>query len=103
MRITRVYTRKGDKGDTGLVDGSRVSKASLRVDAYGDVDELNSLLGLVRVKLNDGEIDGVLGVIQNDLFIVGADLASPLAIAVPRVAKDAIDALEKWADLYLKK
>jgi cob(I)alamin adenosyltransferase len=103
MRITRVYTRKGDKGDTGLVDGSRVSKASLRVDAYGDVDELNSLLGLVRVKLVDEEIDGVIGLIQNDLFIVGADLASPLAVQLPRIEKPFIDRLEKWADLYLKK
>jgi cob(I)alamin adenosyltransferase len=103
MRITRVYTRSGDKGDTGLVDGSRVSKASLRVDAYGEVDELNSLLGLVRVKLSDTEIDEVLGAIQNDLFIVGADLASPLSIKCPRIEKGFIDALEKWADRYFKK
>src|SRR4051812_11408002 len=103
MRITRVYTRKGDKGDTGLVDGSRVSKASMRVDAYGDVDELNSLIGLLRARLVDEEIDKVLSVIQNDLFIVGADLASPLAVNVPRVAKEFVDTLEKWADLYLKK
>src|SRR5262249_44368143 len=106
MRITRVYTRKGDKGDTGLVDGSRVSKASLRVDAYGDIDELNSLLGLTRVKLTDvemAEIDDVVGIIQNVLFIVGADLASPLAVNVPRVEQEFIDRLEKWCDLYLKK
>jgi cob(I)alamin adenosyltransferase len=103
MRITRVYTRKGDKGDTGLVGGSRVSKASLKVDAYGDVDELNSLLGLLRVKLNDEEIDGVIGEIQNDLFILGADLASPLSINCPRIEKEFIDALERWADRFLKK
>jgi cob(I)alamin adenosyltransferase len=103
MRITRVYTRKGDKGDTGLVDGSRVSKASLRVDAYGDVDELNSLLGLLRVKLEDEEIDAVIGDIQNDLFILGADLASPLAITCPRIEKEFIDGLEKLADRYLKR
>ncbi|MEW6730486.1 MAG: cob(I)yrinic acid a,c-diamide adenosyltransferase [Acidobacteriota bacterium] len=103
MRITRVYTRKGDRGDTGLVDGSRVSKACLRVDAYGEVDELNSLLGLIRVKLADEEIDEVLAIIQNDLFIMGADLASPLAINCPRIEKVFIEALEKWADRYLKK
>src|SRR5688572_10737023 len=103
MRITRVYTRKGDKGDTGLVDGSRISKASLRVEAYGDVDELNSLLGLVRVKLTDKELDGVLVIIQNDLFILGADLASPLSITCPRIEKEFVDALERWCDLFLKK
>src|SRR5207237_8137730 len=102
MRITRVYTRKGDGGETGLVGGSRVSKASLRVDAYGDVDELNSLLGLLRAKLDDEEIDEVVGLIQNDLFIVGADLASPLSISCPRIEKEFISALEKFADKYLK-
>lgn len=100
MRITRVYTRTGDKGDTGLVDGSRVSKASMRVEAYGEVDELNSLLGLVRVKLVDAELDSILAIIQNDLFIVGADLASPLTIQVPRVAQPSIDDLEAWSDQY---
>jgi cob(I)alamin adenosyltransferase len=102
MRITKVYTRTGDKGKTGLVDGSRVSKADIRVDAYGDVDELNSLLGLVRVKLTDKELDEVLSIIQNDLFIVGADLASPLSIEVPRIKEEAITSLEQWADLYLE-
>ncbi len=102
MRITRVYTRTGDKGTTGLVDGSRVSKADIRVDAYGDVDELNSLLGLVRVNLADQELDGVLAIIQNDLFTLGADLASPISINVPRVQQLAIDTLENWADLYLE-
>lgn len=102
MRITRVYTRTGDKGTTGLVDGSRVSKADLRVDAYGDVDELNSLIGLIRVKLLDEEIDEVLEIIQNNLFTLGADLASPMAINVPRIEQTPIDKLESWADLYLE-
>src|SRR5262249_12902598 len=103
MRITRVYTRKGDRGETSLVDGSRVSKASTRVDAFGEVDELNSLLGLIRVKLEDPELDEIFGIIQNDLFIVGADLASPMSINCPRVEKGSIDAVEKWADKYLKR
>lgn len=102
MRITRVYTRTGDQGKTGLVDGSRVSKSNIRVDAYGDVDELNSLLGLVRVKIDDKELDEVLAIIQNDLFIVGSDLASPLSISVPRIEQPAIEKLEAWADLYLE-
>src|SRR5882672_3233811 len=87
MRITRVYTRKGDKGKTGLVDGSRVSKASPRVEAYGDIDELNSYLGLIRAEQSDPEIEEALRKIQNDLFIVGADLASPMSINVPRIEK----------------
>ncbi len=103
MRITRVYTRKGDKGETGLVDGTRVSKASLRVEAYGEVDELNSLLGLVRTKLKDEEVDTLLSMIQNDLFIMGADLASPLTVTSPRIEKKFVDLLEKSIDRYLKK
>ncbi|MCS6885570.1 MAG: cob(I)yrinic acid a,c-diamide adenosyltransferase [Acidobacteriota bacterium] len=104
MRITRVYTKRGDKGETDLVDGSRISKASLRVDAFGDVDELNSLLGLARTKLTaDKEIDEILSTIQNDLFIVGADLASPMTVKCPRVEEHFITALEKWADLHLEK
>jgi cob(I)alamin adenosyltransferase len=102
MRITKVYTRTGDGGETGLVDGSRVSKASLRVEAYGEVDELNSWLGLVRVQLKDAELDAILGIIQNDLFIVGADLASPLSVSLPRIEQSFITALEEWADIYLE-
>ncbi len=102
MRITRVYTRKGDKGKTGLVDGSRVSKASPRVEAYGDVDELNSYLGLIRSEQADPEIEDILRKVQNDLFIVGADLASPMTIEVPRIEKPFIDRLEKITDKLLK-
>lgn len=103
MRITRVYTKRGDKGETDLVDGSRVSKASLRVDAFGDVDELNSLIGLARTRLvQDDEIDKILDIIQNDLFIVGADLASPLSVKCPRVEEGFISTLERWADQYVE-
>ena len=102
MRITRVYTRKGDKGKTGLVDGSRVSKASPRVEAYGDIDELNSYLGLIRAEQSYPDIEDALRKIQNDLFIVGADLASPMTIAVPRIEKPHVDRLEKITDKLLK-
>src|SRR5262245_66297588 len=85
LRITRLCTRSGDAGETSLVDGSRVSKADPRVAAYGDVDELNSLLGVAREGLADQQLNDALGKIQNELFIVGADLASPLEIQVPRV------------------
>src|SRR5262249_41257177 len=102
MRISKVYTRTGDAGDTSLVGGERVSKASIRVEAYGDVDELNSLIGLSRVWLDDAEIDAVLGVTQNDLFTLGADLASPEPIAVPRIHEEFVAKLEQLSDKFLE-
>ena len=102
MRITRVYTKTGDAGETSLVDGSRVNKNNPRVAAYGDVDELNSLLGLARVGLEDQQLDEALGKIQNELFIVGADLASPLAIQVPRVNETLITEMEQLIGALLE-
>lgn len=85
MRITRVYTRTGDQGDTGLVGGKRVPKDSLRVEAYGTIDELNSVVGITRAfneeKLAAGEahqfLDLVLRQIQDELFDLGSELATP--------------------------
>lgn len=102
MRVTRVYTKSGDAGETSLVDGSRVSKADPRVAAYGDVDELNSLLGIARTGLTDPQLNEALGGIQNELFIVGADLASPLEIKVPRIVEDHITEMERLIDLLLE-
>lgn len=102
MRITRVYTKTGDAGETSLVDGSRVSKSDPRVAAYGDVDELNSLLGLARVGLQDQQLVEALGKIQNELFVVGADLASPLTIQVPRVDEEHIAEMEQLIDALLE-
>jgi cob(I)alamin adenosyltransferase len=101
MRITKVYTKAGDSGQTSLVGGARVSKSSLRVDAYGDVDELSSLIGLARTMPQDEEVDAVLGTIQNDLFTLGADLASPSEIEVPRIDDSFIAKLEELADRFL--
>lgn len=78
VKINKIYTRTGDDGSTGLVDGSRLSKDALRVRAYGDVDETNSVIGLVRLYLDNARLDAMLGRIQNDLFDLGADLATPL-------------------------
>lgn len=78
VKLNKIYTRTGDAGETGLVDGSRVSKASARVSAYGDVDECNSVIGLVRLHLESRRVDDMLSRIQNDLFDLGADLATPL-------------------------
>jgi cob(I)alamin adenosyltransferase len=102
MRITKVYTRAGDKGETSLVGGARVSKASLRVEAYGEVDELNSVIGLARAKAQDQEINEILGMIQNDLFTLGADLASPSEIDVPRIDGSFVERIEEWADRFLE-
>jgi len=76
VRLTRIYTRGGDKGETSLVDGSRVAKSGARVAAYGEVDEANAVIGIVRLH-TEGELDGMLARIQNDLFDLGADLATP--------------------------
>lgn len=101
-RITKVYTKTGDKGLTSLVGGERVSKASLRVDSYGDVDELNAVLGIIRSQGVDSEIDSLIIKIQNDLFIMGADLASPPDIEVPRVSEHSINNLEQTIDKFLQ-
>lgn len=73
--LSRIYTRSGDAGDTGLGDGTRVPKCSARVTTYGEVDELNAVLGLAACQLPD--LLAVLRTIQNDLFDVGADLCLP--------------------------
>ncbi|MDQ2095935.1 cob(I)yrinic acid a,c-diamide adenosyltransferase [Rhodalgimonas zhirmunskyi] len=74
--LNKLYTRTGDKGETGLVDGSRRAKHDLRVEAYGTVDELNAVLGLARIDAQ-GETDKALERVQNDLFDLGSDLANP--------------------------
>ena len=76
VRLTRIYTRGGDKGETSLGDGSRVPKQSLRVEAYGTVDEANAAIGLARLHV-DPDADAMLARIQNDLFDLGADLCTP--------------------------
>lgn len=78
VKLNKIYTRTGDDGTTGLVDGSRLPKNSARVRAYGDVDETNSVIGLVRLHLENQHLDKMLFRIQNDLFDLGADLATPL-------------------------
>lgn len=78
VKLNKIYTRTGDDGSTGLVDGSRLSKDSARVSAYGDVDETNSVIGLVRLHVTHLGLDKVLARIQNELFDLGADLATPL-------------------------
>lgn len=76
VKLNKIYTRTGDKGDTGLGDGKRVRKYDLRVAAFGTVDEANATIGLVRLRTT-GDVDAALGRIQNDLFDLGADLCTP--------------------------
>jgi cob(I)alamin adenosyltransferase len=94
----RVYTRTGDDGSTGLSDGSRVSKASVRVAAYGDVDELNAVIGVMRAEALPGEAPEVLEKVQSLLFEVGAFLADPTG-RFP-LSEDAVRPvwLERWID-----
>jgi len=93
-RLTKIYTRTGDKGQTGLVGGRRVSKDSPRIWAIGTVDELNAAIGLARAFKPDKKTDAILAGIQNDLFDLGAELAG----APARVQQSRIDALEKLMD-----
>jgi cob(I)alamin adenosyltransferase len=96
VRLTKIYTRGGDKGETSLGDGSRVSKLDPLVRAYGAVDELNSVLGWAQVEARDGRLARV----QNDLFDVGADLSVPFEEddGKLRVTQAQIDALEGDCD-----
>jgi cob(I)alamin adenosyltransferase len=97
----KIYTKKGDKGKTGLIGGTRVSKASLRIESYGTVDELNSWLGVIR----DGEIKSnyqeQLIEIQDRLFTVGSSLAcdpEKSSMKIPDLLNDDVQLLEKWMD-----
>ena len=73
----KIYTKTGDNGETGLFGGERVSKDSLRISAYGTVDELNSFIGLATTEVRDEDVKKILLKIQNQLFVVGSDLATP--------------------------
>ena len=100
----KIYTKTGDSGETALLGGKRVSKADPRVAAYGEVDELNAWLGLVRSIGSDAGLAAMLERIQRDLFAIGARLADPGSKVAHRVAKtavtdDDVTRLEDWIDL----
>jgi cob(I)alamin adenosyltransferase len=102
VRLTRIYTRTGDKGKTSLGNGARVAKHDLRVEAYGTVDEANAVLGLARLHA-DPAADALLARVQNDLFDLGADLCTPAAEAEQpgkalRIIQTQVDGLEGEID-----
>jgi cob(I)alamin adenosyltransferase len=102
VRLTRIYTRGGDQGETSLGDGSRVPKLDCRIGAFGTVDELNSLLGLALAGEVVGEIREVLARVQNELFDVGADISVPFGVGDGRlrISQAPIDALEADCDSF---
>lgn len=97
----KIYTKTGDKGETSLFGGKRVSKDDLRIEAYGTVDELNAHLGVVRSLRPDATLEGILALLQQKLFVLGADLATPKAQGSEQVERiDEADSkeLEKFID-----
>ncbi len=96
----KIYTRTGDEGETGLWGGLRVPKDAPRVQAYGTVDECNAAIGVARAAGVDTDLDALLARVQNDLFVVGADLATPgeASSVIPRIGEEAVQALEQAID-----
>jgi cob(I)alamin adenosyltransferase len=104
-RVVKIYTRTGDAGETGLFDGTRVSKADPRVEAYGEIDELGAALGLARAAGVDAEVGALIEALQRDLHAVAARLADPRHRLAARVEKaavtaDRVSALEAHIDRF---
>jgi len=99
VKLNKIYTRTGDSGSAGLVDGSRVSKAGLRMAAIGDVDEANAAIGVAIAALGEGDAAAQLLRIQNDLFDLGADVATPGEIeGALRIVEAQVERLEREVD-----
>ena len=101
VKLTKIYTRGGDRGETSLGSGARVKKHDLRVAAYGTSDEANAIIGIVRLH-TDGAADAMLARIQNDLFDLGADLCTPetgnKSEGALRIVNEQVDRLEREID-----
>jgi len=97
----KIYTKNGDRGETSLLGGHRVSKDALRIEAYGTVDELNSVLGIARAHKPSTDVDQILGLVQSDLFVLGADLAASgekRSAMVQPVSQEQVSRLEQTID-----
>lgn len=96
----KIYTKKGDQGQTSLFGGQTVAKNEKRIDAYGTVDELNSVIGVVRAHNVDAQIDDWLNTVQHQLFVLGSDLATPHSreVRIDRISESEITFLEQRID-----
>ena len=104
VKLNKIYTRTGDGGSTGLVDGSRVGKSSFRMGAIGDVDEANAAIGVAIAALGTGEVADKLLRIQNDLFDLGADVATPNEVkGALRITPQQVERLEREIDAMNEK
>ena len=104
----KIYTKTGDKGETGLFGGDRVSKDSTRIESYGSVDELNSFIGLAITEVKDEEVKNLLSKIQNELFIIGSNLAAPnlkkdKKNIIPKISEDFFKEAENAIDHFEEK
>ncbi len=104
----KIYTKTGDKGETGLFGGARISKNSPRIEAYGTIDELNSFIGLAITETQDSSVKSLLNTIQNQLFIVGSDLATPKSGEdqkknILRIPAEFYEEIEKSIDFFEEK
>lgn len=104
MSASKIYTRTGDTGETGLFGGGRTRKSDPRVAAYGEVDELNAVLGMVALRVADGWVRWRLQLVQADLFAIGAHLATPparegrRAPRLPALPEERAEEMERWMD-----
>lgn len=100
VKLNKIYTRTGDDGSTGLVDGSRASKAGLRLTAIGEVDEANSCIGIAIAALGQRQLGQDLRMVQNEMFDLGADLATPDGIeGALRITADQVARIEREIDV----
>lgn len=104
----KIYTKTGDKGETSLFGGERISKSNIRIKAYGSLDELNAFIGLTITEVKSSEIKEVLLNLQNKLFVVGSDLAAPDSeknkkLIINRTPAEFITEIEMWIDKFNSK
>ena len=105
VKLTKIYTKTGDVGHTSIGNLDRVEKTSPRIRAIGKVDTANSYIGLARTHINQESVFPILGIVQNDLFDLGADLSVPTDKRLDkslRIVESQIEVLEQWIDVYNK-